>query len=81
MKKFFVVFSLMVFIFALVLTGCGPKKASEKTLTELDEIRSAADAAEMEAEDCAANVADLKNKIADLEEEIANLKEEIQKYK
>jgi len=81
MKKYAVILMLMLFVSSILITGCGPKQASEQTLAELEELREAADQAEAEAKECAMKTQDYEEKIADLEEEIENLKNEIKKYK
>lgn len=81
MKKYLSVFILLIIASALILTSCGPKKASQETLAELEELRMAADAAEADASTCATKVEDLQMKIKDLEAEIEELKMEIEKYK
>ncbi|MCK4524783.1 hypothetical protein KAU15_07635 [candidate division WOR-3 bacterium] len=81
MKKYLTFFIILIFAFTLLLTGCGPKNASDKTLTELEELKLAADESEMEANNCASKVEDLQTKMIELEQEIEDLKLEIEKYK
>ncbi len=81
MKKTLMMLILAIFVMSLVLTGCGPKKASDEQLTQLEELKNAADAAEAQCSDCEAKINDLNAKIADLEKEIEGLKTEIEKYK
>ena len=81
MKKFILIFVVTLFLMSILLTGCGPKKASQEQLTQLDELKQAADAAEAQISECQTKTDDLNTKIADLEKEIENLKNEINNYK
>ena len=80
MKKNLILVLLVAFLSLIILTGCGPKMASQKTMGELDEIRNAADAAEMEAADCQKKVEELNAEKAALQAEIDSLNKEIKKY-
>lgn len=80
MKKNLVLVLIVAFLSIIILTGCGPKMANQKTMAELDELKNAADAAEMEAADCQKKVEELNAEKAALQAEIDSLKNEINKY-
>lgn len=72
---------LVTFPMSLLLTGCGPKLAKPETLTELEEAKAAAEAAEgelqeMEAElkKCGMQRIEAEQKIKALEKERDALK-------
>jgi hypothetical protein len=82
MHKTIVLLALLVaFPMSLLLTGCGPKLANPETMTELEETKAAAQAAEAELQEmeaelkkCGMDQIEMEQKIKALEKEKDALK-------
>ncbi len=48
-------------ILAVILTGCGPKKATKETLSQIEECRKAEQAAQQKIEELNAQIQELKS--------------------
>ncbi len=81
MKKTLIVLILGLLIFSFILTGCGPKKATQAQLSQLEELKMAADQAEAQYAECQKSQEELKKQIETLQKEIEELKQQIEIYK
>ncbi|MEJ5307337.1 MAG: hypothetical protein WHT27_03455 [candidate division WOR-3 bacterium] len=81
MKKILIVLVLSLLLLSLFITGCGPKKATQAQLSQLEELKMAADQAEAQYADCQKKVEELLKEKETLLKEIEELKKEIQIYK
>jgi len=82
MKKILTLLLILSFVISLMgFVGCGPKYASQETLDELEEAKSACESAKAEVKNLETQIEDLKNEIAAKEVKVTELEKQLEELK
>ncbi len=71
-----IIAAIMLSIIGLSLSGCGPKMASQETLAKLNQVCSAADAAQQQIQQVQAQIDKLQQEKGDKQKQLQALKAE-----
>ncbi len=79
MKRILTVLILLSFVFSFIgLIGCGPKYASQETMSRYEEAKTACESAKLEVKNLQSKIEDLKTEKAAKEAKVTELEKRLE---